>query len=579
MRSSVSVLLRSIVTSLLVSVVSVQGAAGKTSSHGQHEKHKRHHGTGEGQKSKATVFDERFKECQKGIECDWKDREAAVWMDICEGAEAYKQSCSKDPDKAQSKALSGNFISYITGRSRQQNLLGGRAINIEAADIDQIGIKDLKASSLILRNSNITKNIQIENSIVENLIEFENVLVAGSVNIQGVSGRKLDVSNSSFCHAFHSGSTIPSKTITQNCSFRIAGSKFESARMYQDYISSEEVSNSSIDDIDLSHVGRCIDTDCDSDLNDINAFSRSLGEFEIFIRKLSGKNFQLVYSLPKRIDMSEVDIDQHIKLNWNTGIALPVDVSLFRLDHVTATDLEFLPWCFKDSDLSGAEFCPGYRDVSDSTVVFPEKIIEADHVSVGRVNLGNGDFAVKLLKNIHQKEDQVIKGDLNLSFFKAMADYYTENGQAVIAQDILLENESRQTVRWKTQGSLYNIGSDLNGVIYNNVKLWMFNLVGSGYNIGRGLFILLIFIVGGSVIFRLGRDCAKPVIARHWRWFDWLFFSFDTVIPFFNLDEKHKNVTFRSSLLKSYIYVIKIYGAVIAFVIIFFLKREFFGTN
>lgn len=90
-----------------------------------------------------------------------------------------------------------------------------------------------------------------------------------------------------------------------------------------------------------------------------------------------------------------------------------------------------------------------------------------------------------------------------------------------------------------------------------------------------GIYWIIGLVVVGWLVFRSGR---KDLVDPNARPDSWMLFAIDTVIPVIQLDRRHDAVAF-TGWRQWYLSFLRVMGAVLVFLVFYFLKQVLLGSQ
>jgi hypothetical protein len=99
--------------------------------------------------------------------------------------------------------------------------------------------------------------------------------------------------------------------------------------------------------------------------------------------------------------------------------------------------------------------------------------------------------------------------------------------------------------------------------------------VGFGQRVQWGIYWIIALVVIGSLVFRKGR---QALVDPNTRPGSWMLFAIDTVIPVIHLDRRHDDVAF-NGWRQWYLGFLRVMGAVLVFLVFYFLQQVLVGSG
>lgn len=208
------------------------------------------------------------------------------------------------------------------------------------------------------------------------------------------------------------------------------------------------------------------------------------------------------------------------------------------------------------SYVAGQEFSlfsasPGYQ---------PPRI-GVEHASFGAVNFGSDPLPAVYGIQPASDQDKSVDGPPFLPFLAATIRNYAANGRTDIAQEITYNS---------------NLLNKPITNIWNRGFWWARRItVGFGQRVQWGIYWIIGLVVVGWLVFRSGR---KDLVDPNARPDSWMLFAIDTVIPVIQLDRRHDAVAF-TGWRQWYLSFLRVMGAVLVFLVFYFLKQVLLGSQ
>lgn len=150
-----------------------------------------------------------------------------------------------------------------------------------------------------------------------------------------------------------------------------------------------------------------------------------------------------------------------------------------------------------------------------------------------------------------------------LPFLAAAARTYAANGRADLAQEITYKINLLNKPPLISASDIWSRG------------FWLLRwiAVGFGQRVEWGIYWIILLVAIGWLVFRTGR---KFLVDPSTRPGSWLLFAIDSVIPVIHLDRRHDEVAF-NGWRQWYLGFLRIMGAVLVFLVFYFLKQVLLG--
>jgi hypothetical protein len=249
-----------------------------------------------------------------------------------------------------------------------------------------------------------------------------------------------------------------------------------------------------------------------------------------------GDEIDIKYSEPIKVSLSEITLTRSVRLigvGWDNEMTGGADKDPpLVLSYISGQELSML-------------------------APLPDRL-GIGHAGFQSVNFGPDPLPA--LPHIEPVGDS--DGSTYIPFLAAMARFYATIGRADIARELTYTSNLR-TAPPPEQHVDYAI--------------WLVRLVsvGFGQRVHWGILWIMGLVLLGWGVFYLGKNrLADP----NKRPANWLLFSLDTVIPVINLDKTHEEIAFRGWP-QWYLYFLRLMGAVLAFLVFFFLKQAILGSE
>lgn len=452
----------------------------------------------------------------------------AVWRYLCAGE---KVDLSKIVG-----ADAGTFVDDIIADPSRQAMLKDARIRIENGTLDALTINGLEARSLTLTSVTIRNDLQISNSEVGDTVTLESVRVLGNIDIDNLMARRFRQSASAVDNSF--------------CMF---DSRLDRLSVDDSNDPNVGISSSQIGSLAVSHIG------------DSNMILSSLGGQDIDIRN-SGK---------LRISLSESALGGNIRLLndlWQAGDAPAEpricgrswqDKAAVVLSYVQAQELVLF------SGFAGFRAPPlGVDHAKFDTVSFgPDPLPAIDGIGPVRTSAGAAGAPPQYLP-----------------FLAAAARNYATNGRADLAQEITYEINLRNKPPVTAASEIWVRGSSwatffsavwmaVVEILWRGLWLFRWISVGFGQRVEWGIGWIILFVAIGWLVFRTGRKALTDPNARP---SSWVLFAIDSVVPVIHLDRRHDEVAFNGGR-QWYLAFLRVMGAVLVFLVFYFLKQALLG--
>lgn len=196
---------------------------------------------------------------------------------------------------------------------------------------------------------------------------------------------------------------------------------------------------------------------------------------------------------------------------------------------------------------------------------FSPPLLEVEHAKFDTVSFGPDPLPAIAGVGAIDNRKQAAEDPQYLPFLAAAARNYAANGRADLAQEITYKINLLNKPPVTAASDIWSRG------------FWLLRwiAVGFGQRVEWGIYWIIGLVAVGWLVFRTGR---KALVDPDTRPGSWVLFAIDSVIPVIHLDRRHDDVAF-NGWRQWYLGFLRVMGAVLIFLVFYFLKQVLLGGD